>query len=648
MDIEPFDSDDDSSETTRNLLFGSNKFNRNLNSPNNWVPYIVVSLDHHHSDTDQYIETTIPDLTTNNDRHKIRRNIILHENGTSISANGQNSGMNSGKLNENDESNCVEKLSPTDYENIKKSSFDRFRYATSHLWEMQDKSHEALIPMNSGKKYPATTTTTTTTTTTITLAESFNTTPTTPTTNISIITPTTNAISVCSAESSTKIIDANTTMSMIPLETSNKFKNVEESEKSYTINVPIISCEATYLYEMELERLEGNEIFYESIKDTLEVEEIDEETKLKQIEHFNERINSETTKFRLGDYEWNSLRDQPVLSKDLERCNKMRDFLSNKIIDMENLIKFTWNGIPKPFRCCTWKILMDYMPVNHTTRFKTLRRKRAQYWNEVQRYFVTRDKMNKVTFNQIHIDILRMNPGITLFAQKRVQQIFERVLFIWSIRRPASGYVQGINDVVTPFFVVFLSEFAQMHNVGELLKYNATALPHSVLAVIEADCYWCVSSVLDRIQNNYIFNLPGIQDKLQDLENIVKKVNMQIHEHLKHHKIKYLQFAFRWINSLLLRELPLRCVVRLWDTYLSQDESFQEFHQYVCAVFLNRFHKEVLRENDFQDLLMLLQNCPTHKWNDDDVRLLTAEAYLYKFLYSDAPGHECKRTVSEY
>lgn len=38
-------------------------------------------------------------------------------------------------------------------------------------------------------------------------------------------------------------------------------------------------------------------------------------------------------------------------------------------------------------------------------------------------------------------------------------QIFERILFIWAIRHPASGYVQGINDLVTPFFVVFVCEY---------------------------------------------------------------------------------------------------------------------------------------------------------------------------------------------
>jgi len=37
--------------------------------------------------------------------------------------------------------------------------------------------------------------------------------------------------------------------------------------------------------------------------------------------------------------------------------------------------------------------------------------------------------------------------------------MFERILYIWAMRHPASGYVQGINDLVTPFFVVFLQEF---------------------------------------------------------------------------------------------------------------------------------------------------------------------------------------------
>ena len=51
-----------------------------------------------------------------------------------------------------------------------------------------------------------------------------------------------------------------------------------------------------------------------------------------------------------------------------------------------------------------------------------------------------------------------MSPLVPLFQQTIVQEMFERILYIWAIRHPASGYVQGINDLVTPFFIVFLHE----------------------------------------------------------------------------------------------------------------------------------------------------------------------------------------------
>jgi len=61
-----------------------------------------------------------------------------------------------------------------------------------------------------------------------------------------------------------------------------------------------------------------------------------------------------------------------------------------------------------------------------------------------------------------------MNPLMPIFQQLVVQELFERILFIWAIRHPASGYVQGINDLVTPFFVVFLSEFIDNGKINRI------------------------------------------------------------------------------------------------------------------------------------------------------------------------------------
>lgn len=42
-----------------------------------------------------------------------------------------------------------------------------------------------------------------------------------------------------------------------------------------------------------------------------------------------------------------------------------------------------------------------------------------------------------------------------------------RILFIWSMRHPASGYVQGINDLAAPLILVFLTEY-----INELNEHN--------------------------------------------------------------------------------------------------------------------------------------------------------------------------------
>lgn len=76
-----------------------------------------------------------------------------------------------------------------------------------------------------------------------------------------------------------------------------------------------------------------------------------------------------------------------------------------------------------------------------------------------------------------------------------------------------------------------------------------------------------------------------------------------LHEHLMKHGIDYLQFSFRWMNNLLTRELPLKCSIRLWDTYLAESDCFATFQLYVCAAFLLHWRQELLEEKDFQVLI---------------------------------------------
>jgi hypothetical protein len=90
-----------------------------------------------------------------------------------------------------------------------------------------------------------------------------------------------------------------------------------------------------------------------------------------------------------------------------------------------------------------------------------------------------------------------------------------------AIRHPASGYVQGINDLVTPFFVVFLSEYLE----GSIDNWTMSDLSSDKISNVEADCYWCLSKLLDGMQDHYTFAQPGIQRLVFKLKELVRRID---------------------------------------------------------------------------------------------------------------------------
>ena len=54
---------------------------------------------------------------------------------------------------------------------------------------------------------------------------------------------------------------------------------------------------------------------------------------------------------------------------------------------------------------------------------------------------------------------------------------------------------------------------------------DLTELPQETLNIIEADSYWCMSKLLDGIQDNYTFAQPGIQMKVNALNGLIKRIN---------------------------------------------------------------------------------------------------------------------------
>mgnify|MGYP003952128381 CR=1 FL=1 len=112
---------------------------------------------------------------------------------------------------------------------------------------------------------------------------------------------------------------------------------------------------------------------------------------------------------------------------------------------------------------------------------------------------------------------------------------------------------------------------------------DAAKLDAEVLANAEADTYWCLTKLLDNIQDHYTAGQPGLQRQMFRLEELVRRIDGDLHYHLTENGIQFTFFTFRWMNNLLMRELPLQAIVRLWDTLFSEDSGgsgFEDFHVY--------------------------------------------------------------------
>lgn len=337
------------------------------------------------------------------------------------------------------------------------------------------------------------------------------------------------------------------------------------------------------------------------------------------------------------------------------RVEKFHRALSTPSVDLVSLRELLWSGAPEedPFiRAEAWQMLLGYLPPVRDRQSQGIAKKRCEY-DELKRshYVVSDDNsgtlgrsgdgdVEAAILRQIRVDIPRTSPSLALFSHRRIQQLMERVLYIWSVRHPASGYVQGINDLVTPFIVVLLS--SELNRSLEDLDVDT--VDESVLNTVEAGSYWCLTKVLSDIQDHYTAGQPGIQAMVSRLKDIVCRIDDKLYTHLENQGLDFLQFSFRWMNCLLLREFPLPCVIRLWDTYIAEPEGFSNFHVYVCAVFLIYWSPQ-LKQMDFQQLMLFMQKLPTSKWRAREIETLLAEAFVLKSLFHTSPNHLTKSSA---
>lgn len=391
---------------------------------------------------------------------------------------------------------------------------------------------------------------------------------------------------------------------------------------------------------------------------------------------------------------------------------KIKKILQSENVNLSLLRKESWRKCPLSLRGQVWRLLWEYEPSKRRRSNEFLAMKRREYYEMAEKIvavvnddlkqgsevfekemaeaekkdFVVAVKVSntKTTLHplsprsstmeerdiwrQIALDIPRTSPTNPLFKKKWISDAMTRILYLLSIRRPLTGYVQGMNDLLTPFIWVFYWEQKldnYLHDDDDKNddifdgndnntdddnddkddddddkedKYkkdnnndkNKGNMAKSKRKQIEADSFWCLCRLIDEVQPNYTPLQSGIIEQIDLLEILVKKEDPALHQHITDIGVSYLQISFRWFNCLLIREFSLEQIVQMWSAYLAEGGpgSFgRKFHPHVCSSFLIGF-SEKLREMDFQDFVTFLQQPQTASWGEEEVDRLMSQSFI--------------------
>ncbi|KAH0785806.1 TBC domain containing protein [Histomonas meleagridis] len=318
-----------------------------------------------------------------------------------------------------------------------------------------------------------------------------------------------------------------------------------------------------------------------------------------------------------------------------QKMQTFESILSKPIADVEQLKSIAWNGFPSKYRPRIYRLLLDYEPINSEQSQALLAQKRKYYFDNLNRLFdpslqKTWTVSQNQIIHQIQIDLPRT--GFKLIHNERIQEIFKHVLFVWAIRHPASGYVQGMNDILAPFFLLFLTPYFPNDPLEDILqKDDIDFITGDDMKEIEADCFWCFNTMLDGIQDLFTKGQPGIFRMIDQLKTITAVVESELHSWLEKENVNYITFAFRWMNCLLVREFKFEQLFRIWDTLVCHHTRIGPSLVYLCASMLSVLAPK-LNGLSQSEINTFIQMIPPEIW-DDKIDELIAQAYVYEKMF---------------
>ncbi|KAI8806821.1 rab-GTPase-TBC domain-containing protein [Cladochytrium replicatum] len=281
---------------------------------------------------------------------------------------------------------------------------------------------------------------------------------------------------------------------------------------------------------------------------------------------------------------------------------EFREIINAEVhIDMDKLRQAARHGIPEEVRGEVWKYLLEVQTPDRSNELTSARAKYEEYLlfdkensdvakrvrNEAQRYqrarppppsstskWVSPSSTSSSSRNSGGANALVVKSGV-----KNVGGLLENVLCAYVNHHSNTDYFPSMVNLCGPFVYTL---------------------------VHESDIYFCFERLMSALEEH--FAMRDLNERLSHFLMLFRTLMPDLYNHFEEEEVDWREWASSWCSYLLSRELPLECVMRLWDTYFSIADGL-ELHVYVCLAILSN-RKDELEELEQSQIHALLLRLP--------------------------------------
>ncbi|KYQ93917.1 ankyrin repeat-containing protein [Tieghemostelium lacteum] len=271
-------------------------------------------------------------------------------------------------------------------------------------------------------------------------------------------------------------------------------------------------------------------------------------------------------------------------------------------IDMDKLIAISRHGIPDKVRPEVWKYLLGISKIDKSEE-ERVKKQQQQDYKEIDKNdseITKRIRAHLKRYHVYHRDRQSSSSSNNNGNDNRIKVDFQSVDNRNKIENILISYINYTNDIDYSF---------------EML---AILGPFIATLQSESDIFYCFVSMMKIIEEN--LSKESLPSKLSRFIMYFRSVLPELFSHFEEEEINSNEWATNWIQNYLSCELPIECVLRLWDTYLSANIGL-DLHLFVCLAILTNFSEELL-ELEHSEILSFLQHLP-----GIDMDQIIAQAY---------------------